>query len=90
MRLASEVEFKQQFPDCDAGAMPPFGNLYGMEVFVDQGVVAQARIAFNAGSHDEVIRLAYEDFARLVQPQILRFATLAERAPRPREHDRIC
>ncbi len=89
LRLASEVEFKQQFPDCDAGAMPPFGNLYGMEVFVDQSVATQARIAFNAGSHDEVMRLAYEDFARLVRPQILRFATLAERAPQAREHDRI-
>jgi Ala-tRNA(Pro) deacylase len=70
--LASELEFKQQFPDCDAGAMPPFGNLYGMDVLVDEGVVKQSRIAFNAGSHDEVMRLAHEDFGRLVRPKILR------------------
>ena len=89
MRLASELEFKQQFPDCDAGAMPPFGNLYGMDVFVDEGVTKQARIAFNAGSHDEVLRVAYEDFACLVQPKVLRFATAVERAPRLRLDDRI-
>lgn len=89
LRLASELEFKQQFPDCDAGAMPPFGNLYGMEVFVDQGVVKQARIAFNAGSHDEVMRVAYEDFACLVQPKVLSFAATMERAPRIRLDDRI-
>ena len=89
LRLASELEFKQQFPDCDAGAMPPFGNLYGMDVFVDEAVVKQARIAFNAGSHDEVMRLTYEDFARLVHPKVLRFATTAERAPRLRLDDRI-
>jgi Ala-tRNA(Pro) deacylase len=56
---------------------------------VDQGVVKQARIAFNAGSHDEVMRVAYEDFARLVQPKVLSFATTAERAPRIRLDDRI-
>ncbi len=89
LRLASELEFKQQFPDCDAGAMPPFGNLYGMDVFVDEGVVKQARISFNAGSHDEVMRVAYEDFERLVHPKVLKFATTAERAPRPRVDDRI-
>ncbi len=89
LRLASELEFKQQFPDCDAGAMPPFGNLYGMEVFVDERLVKQSRIAFNAGSHDEVMRLAYEDFDRLVTPKVLSFATTAERAPRLRVDDRI-
>ncbi len=89
LRLASELEFKQQFPDCDAGAMPPFGNIYGMEVFVDEGLVKNARIAFNAGSHDEVMRLAYEDFACTVQPKVLSFATTAERAPRLRLDDRI-
>ena len=89
LRLASELEFKQQFPDCDAGAMPLFGNLYGMDVFVDGGVVRQARIAFNAGSRDEVMRFAYEDFARLVRPKVLSFATMAERAPRIRLDDRI-
>ncbi len=89
LRLASELEFKQQFPDCDAGAMPPFGNLYGMDVFVDEGVVKNARMAFNAGSHDELMRLDYDDFARLVGPKILSFATTAERAPKLRLDDRI-
>ncbi|HET7183835.1 MAG TPA: YbaK/EbsC family protein [Terriglobales bacterium] len=89
LRLASELEFKQRFPDCDAGAMPPFGNLYGMDVFVDEGVARQASIAFNAGSHEEVIRLAYEDFERLVKPKVLKFSTAAERAPRLRIDDRV-
>ena len=70
LRLASELEFKQRFPDCDAGAMPPFGNLYGMDVFVDEGVVRQASIAFNAGSHRELMRLAWADFERLVKPTV--------------------
>jgi Ala-tRNA(Pro) deacylase len=89
LRLASELEFKQQFPDCDAGAMPPFGNLYGMEVFVDEGLRKNARVAFNAGSHDELLRLEYADFARLVRPKVLGFAVKAERAPRVRVDDRI-
>jgi Ala-tRNA(Pro) deacylase len=89
MRLASELEFKQQFPDCDAGAMPPFGNLYGMEVFVDIGLIDKKRIAFNAGSHEELVRVAYADFERLVKPRVLSFAVVAERAPRYRVDDRI-
>jgi Ala-tRNA(Pro) deacylase len=89
MRLASELEFKQQFPDCDAGAMPPFGNLYGMHVFIDEGLVNKKRIAFNAGSHDELVRVAYADFARLVQPRTMSFAVAVERAPRIRVDDRI-
>jgi prolyl-tRNA editing enzyme YbaK/EbsC (Cys-tRNA(Pro) deacylase) len=56
---------------------------------VDDGVVKQPRIAFNAGSHDEVMRLAYEDFARLVNPKVLSFATTAERPPRLRLDDRV-
>lgn len=72
--LASETEFMGQFPGCEIGAMPPFGNLYGMRVFVDQNLTKDKEIAFNAGSHRELMRLAYEDFARLVQPTILRFA----------------
>jgi Ala-tRNA(Pro) deacylase len=89
MRLASELEFKQQFPDCDAGAMPPFGNLYGMEVFVDEALTRDPRIAFNAGSHDELVRMAYSDFERLVQPKVLKFAVSGERVSRIRVDDRI-
>ena len=66
--LADEDEFKDEFPDCEVGAMPPFGNLYGMRVYVSQGVREDEEIAFNAGSHTELIRLAYRDFERLAQP----------------------
>jgi Ala-tRNA(Pro) deacylase len=75
VRLASEDEFKAQFPDCDTGAMPPFGNLYGMEVYVAPSLSEDQEIAFNAGTHSELIKLAYQDFERLVKPQVLSFST---------------
>jgi Ala-tRNA(Pro) deacylase len=74
VRLASELEFKEKFPDCDAGAMPPFGNLYGMRVFVDGAVARQNEIAFNAGTHTETVRMNCADFLRLVEPVVLKFA----------------
>ncbi len=67
--LATEQEFAAAFPGCEVGAMPPFGNLYGLEVFVDPHLAEDAEIAFNAGSHAELIRLDYQDFERLVQPK---------------------
>jgi Ala-tRNA(Pro) deacylase len=70
VRLAAEEEFKDKFPACELGAMPPFGNLYGMEVFAADSLAADERIAFNAGSHSELIRMTYRDFERLVQPKI--------------------
>jgi Ala-tRNA(Pro) deacylase len=69
--LASEYEFKDAFPDCETGAMPPFGNLYGMKVFVSQALREDDQIAFNAGSHSELIRLPYTEFERLVEPTAL-------------------
>ena len=72
--LASEFEFKQHFPDCETGAMPPFGNLYGIPVYVDETLTLDKEIAFNAGSHHELIRLAYDDFDALVKPVVLSFA----------------
>ncbi len=66
--LANEDEFKGAFPDCETGAMPPFGNLYGMNVFVAQALREDDEIAFNAGSHDELIRLPYAEYERLVHP----------------------
>jgi Ala-tRNA(Pro) deacylase len=75
VRCASEGDFKKRFPDCELGAMPPFGNLYGMEVFVAECLTGNHEIAFNAGSHTEVIQLAFSDFERLVQPKILSFTT---------------
>ena len=71
-RLAREDEFKDKFPECELGAMPPFGNLYGMEVFAAETLAAYEEIAFNAGSHTELIRMAYKDFERLVQPRIVK------------------
>lgn len=74
VELAGEDEFGSLFPECETGAMPPFGNLYGMKVFVAEALTADEEIAFSAGSHTELIRLAYDDFDRLVHPEIIRFA----------------
>lgn len=73
--LASENEFRDKFPDCELGAMPPFANLYGMEAIVAETLMGDDEIAFNAGSHTELMRLAYKDFARLVNPKVMRVAT---------------
>jgi len=73
IELASEHEFRGKFPGCELGAMPPFGNLYGMNTFVADRLAEDDEIAFNAGSHTELIRLRYEDFHRLVQPTTLEF-----------------
>lgn len=74
-RLAREEEFARLFPDCDLGAMPPFGNLYGIPVYVDRTLTRDPEIVFNAGSHRETMTLAYADFERLVRPEIMEFAT---------------
>ena len=73
--LATEREFKQAFLDCQTGAMPPFGNLYGIPVYVDETLAEDREIAFNAGSHYELIKMAYSDFERLVQPEVLSFSS---------------
>ncbi|HEY5912895.1 MAG TPA: YbaK/EbsC family protein [Verrucomicrobiae bacterium] len=75
VRFASEDEFKARFPDCETGAMPPFGNLYGMEVYAAQALAENEEITFNAGSHTEVVKLAYRDYERLVQPKVVGFTT---------------
>lgn len=71
--LASEDEFKNFFPACEVGTMPPFGNLYDMEVYVDKSLATAHEIAFNAGSHTELVQMAYEDFQNLVQPNVIEF-----------------
>ena len=76
LKLASEDEFISRFPDCELGAMPPFGNLYGLPVYVCQTLAEEPEIAFNAGTHREVIKMSYQDFAELVQPTVLDFATV--------------
>jgi Ala-tRNA(Pro) deacylase len=73
VELASEEEFAGRFPGCEIGAMPPFGNLYGMAVYVSSDLNDNESIAFNAGSHRELIQLAYRDFTRLVRPTVLPF-----------------
>jgi len=73
VQLASEEEFRDAFPECDVGAMPPFGNLYGMEVFVADSLAEDDEIAFNAGSHTELVRMAWADFRKLVSPKVARF-----------------
>lgn len=69
--LAAESSFKGKFPECEVGAMPPFGNLYNMAVFVSSQLSHNDQIAFNAGSHSELIQLAYQDFERLVKPKVI-------------------
>lgn len=75
IQLASEQEFEFTFPQCNVGAMPPFGNLYDMEVYVAESLTEEEEIAFNAGSHSELIKVAYKDFERLVNPKIVKFSS---------------
>lgn len=77
VRLAEEKEFKDLFPGCEVGAMPPFGNLYDMEVYVAASLAEDETIAFNAGTHTELIQLPYKDFERLVRPKVLEFSVEA-------------
>jgi len=72
-RFATEDEFKGLFPDCETGAMPPFGNLYGMDVYVAAPLTEDEEIAFNAGSHTQLIRIAYRDYERVVHPTVAEF-----------------
>jgi Ala-tRNA(Pro) deacylase len=73
-RLAKEKEFAALFPDCATGAMPPFGNLYDVPVYVDQALAAQPDIVFRIGTHRETMKVAYADFERLAQPTVGEFA----------------
>ena len=71
VELADETEFKDAFPDCEVGAMPPFGHLYGMPVYVDSRLASQSEIAFNAGTHTDAVRMPYAEFERLAKPELL-------------------
>jgi Ala-tRNA(Pro) deacylase len=73
VELAQEREFKHLFPGCELGAMPPFGNLFGLATFVAEELTEDEEIAFNAGTATDLIRMRYEDYARLVQPRSLPF-----------------
>jgi Ala-tRNA(Pro) deacylase len=72
LQLATEDEFISRFPNCEIGAMPPFGNLFGLPVYVDPALEKDEFIYFNAGSHVQTIRLKYRDFERLVHPTVVR------------------
>jgi len=74
IRLATERELGELFPECELGAMPPFGNLFYLPVLVDTSVAEQEFIAFNAGTHRDVIHLQFAEFRRLVDPAIGQFA----------------
>lgn len=71
VRLATEDEFTSRFPECEIGAMPPFGNLFGLRVFVDPALTKDEYIYFNAGNHVQTVRLRYKDFAALVKPRVV-------------------
>jgi len=73
LRLATEQEIADLFPDCELGAMPPFGNLYEMPVYVESALAQQPEIAFNAGTHRDVVHMQFGDFRKLVGPTILTF-----------------
>jgi len=74
LALATEPEFKGLFPQCEPGAMPPFGNLYDLPVYVDQTLSRDAEIVFNAGTHTQTVKMKYADFARVVRPKVASFA----------------
>ena len=74
VRLAREEEFARQFPDCEVGAMPPFGNLYGVPVWIDKSLAKDDTIIFAAGTHTDTIQVAFSDFERIVKPIVGDFA----------------
>ena len=74
VKFVTEDRFKGRSPDCEIGAMPPFGNLYGMGVYAAESLAENDEIAFNAGSHEEIIKLSYHDFERLVKPRVIHCA----------------
>lgn len=74
VELAGEFEFKNLFPECEVGAMPPFGNLYSMPVIVSESLAEDEMIAFNAGTHKELVWMTYRDFAQIVQPKVAKIS----------------
>ncbi|MCG8342725.1 MAG: YbaK/EbsC family protein [Chlorobiales bacterium] len=74
VELAAEEDFADMFPGCEVGAMPPFGNLYGMKTYVAEELAEDEEIVFNAGNHNELLRLSYADFERLVKPLVVKMS----------------
>lgn len=73
VKLCTETEFRNKFPDCEAGAMPPFGQLYDMDVYMSKNLLNNKEVFFNAGSHTDAIELTMEEFSRIVNPIVLDF-----------------
>jgi Ala-tRNA(Pro) deacylase len=73
-RLADEEEFEGAFPDCEVGAMPPFGNLYGMPIYVEEALAEDETIFFRAGTHTDTMSVRYADYEQLVEPTVAKFA----------------
>jgi Ala-tRNA(Pro) deacylase len=80
--LATEEEFASRFPDCERGAVPPVGSLFQLETIVADDLAEDEMIAFNAGSHRELVRVAYKDFDKLVHPKVARISVRKELSPR--------
>ena len=78
VKIATEKDFEDHLPDCELGSTPPFGNLYDMKVIVDEKLTAEETIAFCSGKHTELIQLAYQDFAKLVEPEVAEFSVVPE------------
>ena len=76
LEMLPESELAKIFPDCDLGAIPPFGNLYGIEVWVDRTVEESGELVFTAGTHVDAVRMKYSDYAELVKPHVGRFSEL--------------
>ena len=74
LRLASETEFRDAFPTCNPGAMPPFGNIFDLPTYCEANLCRNPEIEFNAGSHDETIRMRFEDYELLAKPEVIHFA----------------
>ena len=74
VRLAGETEFADRFQGCKLGTVPPFGNLFGVDTYVDRSLMKEEYIAFNAGTHAEMLQMAYADFDRLVRPAVVSVA----------------
>jgi Ala-tRNA(Pro) deacylase len=80
VEIAGESEFSEAFPDCELGAMPPFGQLFHMKTFVDASLAEDKEIAFNAGTHRDLVRMRYIDYEQAVQPTVVRFSFVARPA----------
>lgn len=86
VRLATEGELSLAFPDCEIGAMPPFGGMYGLPVYVDRSLEGEHRVFFQDGTHTGAMSVSYADFRRLAAPVVAEF-TGAHRRPQPHADD---